>query len=146
MDLIEFQASLLGRAADDVAVGATLNGAKVHLTKGSVDINPDTTVAELDAVECDYTGYAATAIVWGTPVVADDGNVEVICTQQTYQPTDAVTPNVVYAVYITDTTSAILYFAGVIPDGPLPMGTALDQIKINVRYRPQGPSLVALVS
>lgn len=151
MNLFEYQLATLERATDNVApvvVGSTgfLFGAEVCLTTAQFDLNQANTLAEFAAVEADFTGYAPAAITWGVPSVADDGTVEVVATAIVFRPTDAVTPNVIYMLYITNAAGDALYYAGVFDNPPLPMNSALDQITVIVRFRPATNSIVVVVS
>jgi len=141
--LIEFQAFTLSRCADDTA--GSLTGVKAHLTKAVVDINPGTTLAELTAVEADYTGYAATVLVWDVPSVDGAGNVQAVSHTITFRPTDAVAPNQIYALFITDGAGAVLYFANQFTEAPIDMSSALKQIVLTVIYYPATNSIAIVI-
>lgn len=134
MILREFQKSKLLRAADSIA--ASLLAAKLGLYQTLIDIAPDTPLATFTAAIATYAGYATATLTWGTPSVADDGTVESLSASVTFRPTDAVTPNAIYGLWIMDSTSTFLLFAGQFDGAPLPMQSALQIIRLTVRFRP----------
>jgi hypothetical protein len=143
--LFEFQLSQLSRALQDTqhaSAAGYLDLATVNLFQSPLVINEGLTVAACHAAVATYTGYAAVVITWATPSVARDGSVEVISQAITFRPTDAVTPNVIYGVFILDTTGDFLYFAGNFDNAPLPMQNADQLIRCTVRYRPATNSLI----
>lgn len=144
MILLEFQASQLARATDDVA--GTLLGLKADLYQEPVDITPATPLATFTAVIANYTGYAQGAVTWEVPSVADDGTVEVIGNFAVWRPTDAVTPNNIWGIFFRAAIGGALLFAGQFDGAPLPMANALQQIAITLRYRPATNSVVVTVS
>lgn len=152
MDLLEFQYSQFLRASIDTTSDGTLmtphylKAALVHLCKVDVDINPLTALATFVAGECDFTGYTAAVITWSTPTLGDDNSIEVIGTVPIFLPTDSVTPNTVYCMWITETTSAQLFFAGRFDDAPIPMGGTLNSLLLTVRYRPATKTVVVAIS
>lgn len=149
MDLIETQTSQLHRALNDtvhVAAVGYLDLCVVSLTKAQVALSPTTPLATLQAAEADYTGYAAGVITWQTPTTADDQTVEVVGTVPVFRPTDAVAPNNVWDVFITNAGGTLLFFLGQFDNAPLPMVSALDQILLTIRYRPATNSMVVVIS
>ena len=138
--LIESELAQLGRVTNSVqaAAGAAgvFNGAKVHLGKSNLAINPATAYAALSAQEADYDGYASQAIVWGTPATAADGTVEVLGTALLFRPTGDTTENSIYNFWISNGGSTVWYYAGQVQGLPLPMSDVLDQIVVIVRLRP----------
>lgn len=148
--MIEYQAATLARAECDIQAAAGtavfLEGAKVHLTKTAIDINIGTTLAELAAEEADYNTYASQVLVWDDPSVADDGTVEVTCAALVWRPTDAVDPNMIWAAYITNGASSVLYFANQLDEAPVPMNSTLDQMIMIVRYRPASQTVVTILT
>lgn len=144
MQLFETQASQIARAGDDI--GGYLDGAQVHLTKSEIAISPTTPLADLTTAEADYNTYTAQDITWDTATVADDGTVEVIGTVPGFRPTDALAPNNIWALFITNGDGDELYFLGSFDAPPLPMNTVLDQITVTVRYRPATDTIVVVVS
>ncbi len=142
--LFEFQKSQLVRALNDTA--GELLGALLGLYQAPIDINQGTPLATFTAAIATYTGYAAQAIVWGLPSVNQAGEVEVQGIGLIFRPTDAVAPNSVWGIYITDSTGADLYFAAQFDAPPIPMVSALDQITIVIRYKPATQSFAVVVS
>lgn len=147
---IESELSQLGRAGNSIqaAAGAAgvLNGAKIHFGKTNMAIDQSTTYAALAAQEADYDGYAAVAVVWGTPVTAGDNTVEVLSVAIIFAPSGDTTPNSIYNMWVSNAGSSAWYYAAVIPGGPLPMSTTLDQIVAILRERPAVQSLAVLVA
>lgn len=147
--LTENQASQLARALQDTQAATAagyLHLAHLHLYQSPIAILPTTPLATFSAAVATFTGYADQALVWDVPGVADDGTVECVATPLIFRPTDAVTPNIIYGAYITDTAGANLYIFGEFDGAPLPMQNALQQIIVVVRYRPATDSIVITVS
>lgn len=144
MELTEFQASQLARAADDIA--GYLDGLKVDLYQTAIAFGPTTPLATFTAAVCTYTGYAQGVVTWSTPTLADDGTVEVLGTLPVWRPTDGVTPNVAWGIYAHSGVGSVLYFAGQFDGAPLPMQSALQQITVTLRYRPATRTLAVVVS
>lgn len=143
MNLFEFQASQLGRAADDVA--GTLAAVKIKLTKAQIAILPSTILADLTAIEADYTGYALHTITWDAPSLDLAGAVQVVGSISVFRPTGTTVTNQIYMCYIVDTTAAILYFAGDLDGAPIPMLSALNQLQLQVVYKPASNSFTITV-
>jgi len=136
------QAAQLAALTDYIAGG--LAGAEIHLFQNNIIFDPSTVViGDLD--EATYVGYLAIALVFGTPSVSDDGNVESICTAQVWRPTNAVTPNDIYGFFIDD-GAGLLLAGGTFDEGPYPMNSALDVINTVVRFRMDSTGSVSVVS
>jgi hypothetical protein len=144
VDLFEYQASQLGRAANDVA--GELTGTKVHLYKTALPVDGTTDLATFHTDEATFTGYAAKSITWLTPSVSDDGIVEVVGTVPEFRPTDSVAPNDIWGIYITDTAAATLLFCGQFDNPPLPMNGTTDAIVVTIRFRPADQSIAVQIS
>lgn len=144
MELVEFQASQLARAAADIA--DYLANLKVHLTRSEITIDPNTILADLTAVEATYTGYVLATVTWLDPSVADDGTVEVNSTPIEFRPTGTTVTNNIYAAYCVAAVGGDLLFAGPLDGAPLPMSSALSSIILVVRYRPAAKSLTVVIS
>lgn len=150
--LLEYQLSKLDRAANDTNDDAVnpnpgyLDQATVKLTKSSVPINENTTQTELETAEADFTGYAAATITWNDPSVAADGTVEVVSDQIEFRPTDDVTPNEIYDIWIAKNGAGELLFAAEFDGAPLPMGNSEDSLFLNIRFRPADDSMVVTIS
>lgn len=149
--LLESEASQLARAAVDVGtnvgpIAGPLNAAKLHLGQSDLAIDGNTPYATLSGQEADYDGYAAQSLVWGTPVTAADGTVEVVATVLTFAPTGDTVSNSIYNAWVSNTGGTVWYFAAPIVDGPLPMESALDQMKVTIRYRPATQTLMVTIA
>jgi hypothetical protein len=144
VDLFEYQASQLARAAADVA--GYLLGLKVDLTKSAVLVDGTAVKADFLAAIADYAGYAQGVVTWGTPSVSDDGFVEVIGNVPEFRPSGSGTPNDVWDAFFTEAVGAALLFCGQFDGPPLPMHGTTDAIQMVVRYRPADTSLVVQIS
>lgn len=145
MELFEFNASELARALRDTNAGSPLVGLKVDLTKESVPITSETVIGDLTAVIANFAGYAQGVVTWDLPSISSDGTVEVVGNLAVWRPTDGVTPNNIYNIYMTGGVSGDLLFAGLLDDAPVPMTNALSQLLVTVRYRPATKSLVVSI-
>ena len=145
--LFEFQQSQLDRALGDTQASVTAAGylhlGLVKLFQNPLAINQSLTLAEVNAAIATYTGYADVAMTLGAPTVAADGTVEVLSQAITWQASDAVAPNIIYGVAITDAAGTHLFFAAQFAGGPKPLQTALQVIRMTIRYRPATQSVVA---
>jgi len=149
MNLSNTQQMDLDLAASGIASVAALgclNAAKCHLFQNNIVVNRFTTLAALAAAEATFAGYAAAAITWGAPSVADTGEVEVVGTVPQFRPTNAVTPNSIWGLYVTDSANAKLYFAGTFDAAPLAMGDNLHTITVTIRWKPATFAVVVTVS
>lgn len=144
METMEFQALRLGMAVDTIA--ASLAGAKVGLTLADVPLNAGTVIGDFVTAKATFAGYAKKSVTWLAPSVADDGTVEVVGTVGEWRPTDGVTPNLIYNLWLEDSGAAILFMAGRFDGAPLPMQNALDSIVVTLRWRPVSNTLVVVVS
>jgi hypothetical protein len=149
--LIESEASQLARAAVDTQantgpVAGPLHGALLHLGMANTPISGNTPYSTLSAQEADFTGYTAAALTWDVPSTASDNTVQAVSTPVVFRPTDAVTPNVVYNIWVSNSGGTIWYLAGVLVGGPFPMGTATDQMIITVIFCPATNSYAVTIS
>lgn len=98
---------------------------ELHLYDETLTINEDTTLAGLEAIECDQAGYALEALAgatWnvtsggGDPTEADYAEREFIF--------NAASGNDVYGYYVTNAGNTILLWAEEFTDGPytIPVG------------------------
>jgi hypothetical protein len=148
--LVESQLSQLGRATNDVNVGTTnpgvLFGAKVHLGQTNIPVDANVPYATLAGQEATYATYLAQALTWDVPSTAADNTVESVSTPLVFRPTDSVTPNAVYNVWLSNAGSTAWYYAGQIVGAPLPMASALDQIIVTIRFRPATGSICVTIA
>lgn len=87
----------VGCVAQAKELQAKLAGSKVRLFKAGFVPSVLTTRAELEAEECDYTGYAEAVIAaWGDPINSDLGGAQI--TAPTQQFSVAATPAVTNSV------------------------------------------------
>jgi hypothetical protein len=122
------------------------------LALATLDLEQDTqawdtvTLADLVAGKATYTGYVQGVITWLAPSVADDGTPEIVGTIPEFRPTDSVTPNTIYGVYILNAGGTKVYFAGPMNSGPVPMGGVLDSLLITLRIRVTAQGLLVVTS
>jgi hypothetical protein len=146
--------SLIGNNATDIALGAdnvaaatgALDGAEIGLIKDDIEITRQTTFAELDAAKATFTGYAAEAVTWGAATISDDGHIEYLGSAGEFRPTGTAITNGIYGFYVIDGAGTGVLFAARFPDAPLPMESALDMIRIDLRFRPGRESKAAVLS
>jgi len=144
MDLLATQVLDLDVAADVItAVTGALVTAEIELFTNNFQPTRSSVIGDFDLPT--YTGYAAEAVTWLAPSVSDDGQVEIIGTAGEFRPTDAVTPNTVYGMLVTDGVTKV-HYAARFPDGPLPMEDALDAILLTLRARIPAAGICAVVS
>lgn len=87
---------------------------KVHLYKALANpLGPGTILG--DFTECDYTGYAAQTAAFLPPFVNESGQAESDSPNLLFQPTATTVTNVALGFYVTDSTSAVLLWAGSFP-------------------------------
>lgn len=113
-----------------VAMGR-LDAAIVRLYQEGYTPTESSTMADLDAVEADYDGYAEAAIVdWNEAGTDDDGEVIITADSTQFIPTGVTTPNSIGGYYVVDSTGATLKFA--VPfDSPQVIGvTGFEQIVV----------------
>jgi len=144
--LTDFQAWTLERALLDTTTAGGLLDATVDLYQTPIAVTPETPLATFTAAVATFTGYAQGVVTWELPTVADDGEVEVIGTLPIWRPTDGVTPNQIYGMFIRLDVGGSLAMAGQFDTPPLPMISALDSIICTLRYRPASGTLVVTVS
>jgi hypothetical protein len=121
-----------------------LAGATVHLFASNTPVNRDTIKADLLAGEAAFTGYAMKTVTWGTPARSSDGQIEMTGIMTAWRPTDAVTPNTVYALWLAKLTSGDVLGVATF-DNPVPMQDALDELIVTLRFRPLTNSLVVYI-
>lgn len=141
--LTEFQSSLLARALADTT--GYLVGMKVDLFQTPISITPTTPLATFTAAVATYTGYAQHVMVWDLPSLDINGQVQVVGTAVVYRPTGTAIGNSIYGCYCTDAVSGDLLFAGAIDGAPAPMNSAVNQIQLQVIYRPASNSITVTV-
>lgn len=98
-----------------------------------------------DFTLCDYAGYAQVELAWDDPSVSDDGHVETHSNQATFRPTDATDPETAIGYLVRDAAGNLIA-GGTFENGPLPLQSALDVIKMTLVFRLDGEGLVSVVS
>lgn len=108
-----------------VDTGNFYDGAIMKLIKANISLQGSTTLAALDAIECDFSGYAASStIVWGTPFFQPSGVPVVVGDAKLFTTADpAPDLNSVYGWYLTNAggtalLAARLFDSPVILSGP----------------------------
>jgi hypothetical protein len=144
MQVIVTPAFKLALAANGVASPAALGvlfGAKMDLCKVDAPLSPTIPLATLTAGIANFTGYAQGTVTWDAPSVAGDNTVEVVGNMPLWRPSDAVTPNVIFDWFMTAAVGGALLMMARFDGAPLPMGTALNQIQLVMRWRPSDNSI-----
>ena len=85
-----------------------LEGATIRLYKSTLSPSPATTLADLVAAECDFTGYAAKTLAVDTGYIDPTGAAIAESQLLVWVPTDAVTPNIVGGLWTDDGTGAMV--------------------------------------
>lgn len=143
-ELILNDASLIAIGGD--AVAGTLNLCEVELIKDDIPIDANTTYAELELAKATYTGHGEEVVTWGDPTRSDDGEIEYLGDAGEFRPTGTTLTNGIFGLYVRNAGHTAALFQARFPDAPIPMESALDAIKITLRYRPGGASLAAVLS
>lgn len=96
-----------------VAAAAPLNGAIVKLIQADIALSADMIIADLDAIEADFSGYAASsAITWGTPALDEDNNPRTVGSAKNFTTADPTTVgNSIYGYYVTSGDGLTLLYA-----------------------------------
>lgn len=121
----------LAQLAVAALVTVPYNAALVHLTKGSIPLGPNLTLAECTAVEADFTGYAAVALPASAPVPYPDPVQQgVSWTLPTVNFTVGATPtgNDVTGMYVVSSTGHLLWAGSF--QSPYPMQNAGDAMNV----------------
>lgn len=126
----------------DLVAGAWA-GAEVELFKSNTEVGRNVALGEFTLAN--YDGYAAEAVTFLAPSLADDGTPEVIATVGEFRPTGAVTPNDIYGILVLGALGEMLYQAR-FPDGPYPMDGLLTSILVTLRFRYGEGGLVVSIS
>lgn len=123
-----------------------LNGAKCHLTKANTPTGVNASLVDLLAAEANFTGYAAKLITWAAKAdINASGVIELIGTVPQWEPTDAVAPNTVYNLFVTDGAAANLLMSGDF-DAPVNMMDANHQLTITLRFQPASNTTVDVIA
>lgn len=126
-------ASLVG--GGDTTTVAPIKNLHLHLFKNNIVPTRVTTLAELLAAEADYSGYGVDTVTFSAGERADDGPIEIVSNLAAFACTASTTPNNVYGLFGTLAGDASLAVMGRFDDAPLPMGDALDHIRVTLRAR-----------
>lgn len=130
---------LVAKWADGVALKASLALCEVRLMKAEeLTIGEVITVAELDAIEADYSGYTTggvTVTAAGDPYLDDDGVVCVTLPSVQFNHTPAVpnVTNMIRGAYVVDAAGVL---RGVVEfTEPQVMAGAMNSIVANVTFK-----------
>lgn len=136
---------LAKNAKASVAATGILNGAKVGLGKIDKAIPATITLAELEADECDYGGYAQVTATWSVPTLSTEDDIQLLGTIPEFRPTDSVTPNVVHYAWITDSAGTKVLAVGKFDDPGKAMASALNAINMVAQLRPTADIPVEII-
>jgi hypothetical protein len=108
--------------------------APLKLFKSSFTPGPASVVADFDAAEADFTGYAAVALSWSAVGIDSDGQPGIISTRAFFQATADTADNEIGGAWM-ETAGGDLYEYWVF-DQPVEMGTDLSFLSavITARY------------
>ena len=116
-------------------VGVATGDLELHLYDTTLTIDDATTLAGLEAVECDQAGYALKALAAGTWTVTVAGTTEAVYdTEQEFAFT-AASGNSVYGYYITNAGNTVLLWAEEFTDGPYTIPTGGGSVFITPKIQ-----------
>lgn len=103
---------------------------ELHLYQN--DYTPDNASETSDFDECDFSGYTAFGITWGTILPDGDGNAASIALVISFQHDGGVTPNDVYGWYLIGAGGSgdVTFYAERFADAPRTMANLGDIINI----------------
>lgn len=108
----------------------------VRLFKGEVSIGPTTTLAMLQAAECDFSGYPADGIeltAWNEPILAPEGGMALLSPSVMFATADPTTTgNVVTGWWVETATTPKLVVCGTFDDG-IPMQVPSQGLPLQIR-------------
>lgn len=114
-----------------------LLAAKLKLYQSTFTPTRSSLIADFNAAEADFTGYAAATIVWSAVGIDAGNNARSTGSRAFYQATDAVTPNVIGGCWLEDSTGVLVgYYPFTAPVG---IPAALSFVSVSVVIGPQGP-------
>jgi hypothetical protein len=148
MDLFDFPAVDLGSASMMTGTSTVTTGlyhAKIRLYQTDLAIDKNLTLATLNSASATFAGYGDQTITWAAPSIAEDGTIEAIGTTPAYRPTDAVTPNNIFGLYLVNQNGDLM-FAGRFDGAPVPLVNTLSQLTVTLRFRPQSASIGSQLS
>ena len=125
--LIDVIATILTQASA-TTVGP-LHGSYVGLATAITPSGPDTLMSAV--TEATYTGYARVALAaWGAQYRIGDSGQGQDSALADFQPSDAVAPNQINAVFIADAATAGNLQAFYLLPNPVPLTTALQHMPV----------------
>jgi len=115
-----------------------LTTCKVHLyTALANPIGPNSVLS--DFTEANFIGYSSKTAAFNPAYINAQGQAVSDSPLLQWQPTATTTPNVVLGFYVTDSASAILLWAGPLPN-PQNMVQVTDALALVLQYVLQPPS------
>jgi hypothetical protein len=129
------EAELIAATNLKTAVTGVLVGCVMKLGKAPLSITRFTTIAELQANEADFTGYASEAVVWSANSVDDLGRVELLGVVGEFRPTGTTITNEISYAWVENGAGDKIC-AWQVEDGPVQMASALDSYQATPRLRP----------
>lgn len=136
------------RTAQIVALTAfrddQLDGGDLRLFQN--DITPDENTVIGDLTIADFGGYADIVVAnWGDPLLNPDGVPEIVMPSQQFNASGVAPSNMIYGFYYVNVGGDLL-LAGRFDAGPIPMGTALDALVVQLRVTAKMDGVEATVS
>jgi hypothetical protein len=84
-----------------------------------------------DYVEADFSGYTGgTALAWGAAFINGASQGEIDASQISWTHTGGATANLIYGIYVTDVTGALMYAER------FPAPSSMSSIGDNITYNP----------
>ncbi len=111
--------------------GCFLSGMFIRLFQSPLVLSRDTTIAELEAAEADFSGYPAGGIAlnWVAPSFNRAGEVvNQNLMDSEFRPTSSVIQNNIYGWFVEDPSNSYLVAFANFPDGPIPMQSTKNNI------------------
>lgn len=101
--------------AADLKTALTADGFVAKLFQAGWEPSETSVVADFDAHEADFTGYASVANggagrLWSDPVEDDSGNIGLLSPSNLFVATDAVNPNVIGGIWIEKTAGDLFRY------------------------------------
>ncbi len=113
----------------------------LHLCKAVVPDDPATVLADLTAIEADYTGYAAKTIVaFSGPFDIPDVGASILSPLENFSPTGTAVANTIYGGWLQDAAGNLL-FAFQLPT-PTPLTSPTDVLSVILQPEYPGPGTV----
>lgn len=129
------QAMIAALRASVAAVGP-LDAALLALGKENIDITANSTLAELEAGEATFVGYARKLVTWSVATVGEDGALQTVGEHPEFRPTNSVTPNTIFYAFLVNEAEDAVLAVGKFDGLGRPMDSALNNIDLAIALQP----------